>query len=122
MTRPGAGAVGAISGTKALSRGGAAGGAGGGGTIVKAEFQDVFFRQDTPDGDANNLNLAKVSATLCAWYILCLVTDVSCSFVVMHADAASSHVIWPAETERGAEVAVCCVRRSTFCVEEKVCW
>lgn len=32
----------------------------GGGTIVKAEFQDMFFRQDAPDGEANNLNLAKV--------------------------------------------------------------
>jgi hypothetical protein len=62
MTRPGAGAVGAGSGGKAQSRGGAAGG---GGTIVKAEFQDVFFRQETPDGDANNLNLAKVSVLWC---------------------------------------------------------
>jgi hypothetical protein len=41
---------------------GGTGGGGAGGTIVKAEFSDMFFRQDAPDGDANNLNLSKVLA------------------------------------------------------------
>ena len=39
-------------------------GGAGGGTIVKAEFQDMFFRNDAPDGEANNINLAKVRLLL----------------------------------------------------------
>lgn len=48
-------------------------GAGLGGTIVKAEFSDMFLRQDQLEGDNNSSsNLAKVSAScecLCVWDI-----------------------------------------------------
>jgi hypothetical protein len=52
---------------------GGTGGGGAGGTIVKAEFSDMFFRQDAPDGDANNLNLAKVRTLCsnCVSYLVC---------------------------------------------------
>lgn len=46
--------------TSTSSGGGTGTGSGTGATIVKAEFSDMFFRQETPDGDANNLNLSKV--------------------------------------------------------------
>ena len=52
-------------------------GAGLGGTIVKAEFSDMFLRQDQLEGDSNSSsNLAKVSAIVsaCVYVIFVLIT------------------------------------------------